>query len=202
MRKARLLSTVAATLLLTAGAASAQTMNKDEAPESRAGRAAEGAGREDRAGHEAGSKADQRKAPETTGQARPRRPKPDKSAATEKADMDKPAPKGPAAREVVRAKRRRRRAQMRRIARRNRTSAAPKSSRRSETQHHRSGRGGRFGQAVDRAAQQDHDHHQAAQGGTGASQHFGARGNARSGQRAFLSVAGGSSRDLSRVARL
>ena len=32
MRKARLLSTVAATLLLTVGAASAQTMKNDDAP--------------------------------------------------------------------------------------------------------------------------------------------------------------------------
>ena len=53
MRKARLLSTVAATLLLTVGVASAQTMNKDEAPAPRACRAAEGAGRKGSAGHEA-----------------------------------------------------------------------------------------------------------------------------------------------------
>ena len=81
MRKARLLSTVAATLLLTVGAASAQDHEEGRSARSRPGRAAERAGREGGAGHEA-RRAEGRheKAPETTGQA----PK--------ASDADKPAP--------------------------------------------------------------------------------------------------------------
>ena len=67
MRKARLLSTVAATLLLTVGVASAQTMNRDAAPTS-APAAQQKAPAEKVA---PAMKSGQIKAPETTGQASP-----------------------------------------------------------------------------------------------------------------------------------
>jgi len=67
MKTARLLSTVAATLLLTAGAASAQQLKKDEAP-ARAPAAQQNAPAEKVA---PGMKSGQIKAPETTGQASP-----------------------------------------------------------------------------------------------------------------------------------
>jgi hypothetical protein len=67
MRKARLLSTVAATLLFTVGVASAQTMNKDETT-TRAPAAQQKAPAEKVA---PAMKSGQIKAPETTGQASP-----------------------------------------------------------------------------------------------------------------------------------
>jgi hypothetical protein len=67
MRNARLLSTVAATLLLAVGAASAQDIKKDEAPV-RAPAAQQNAPAEKMA---PALQAGERKAPETTGQAAP-----------------------------------------------------------------------------------------------------------------------------------
>ena len=99
MRKASLLSTVAATLLLTVGVASAQTMNKDEAAPSRAPAAQQKAPPEKIApGIKAGEQKAgvQRKTPETTGQA-PNASDADKSRATDKGGMDKSTEKGPAA---------------------------------------------------------------------------------------------------------
>ena len=106
MRKARLLSTVAATLLLTVGVASAQTMNKDEtqtrAPAAQQKAPAEKIAPGIKAGeHKAGI---QRKAPETTGQA-PKASDADKTRATEKGDMDKSTVKGPAAKSSSEMKR-------------------------------------------------------------------------------------------------
>ena len=89
MRKSTLLSTVAAALLLTAGAATAQEMKKDAAP-APAPAAQQSAPAEKiappmKAGEK---KAETRKAPETTGQA----PKDaDKPAASDKGAMDKGA---------------------------------------------------------------------------------------------------------------
>jgi type IV secretory pathway VirB10-like protein len=85
MNKARLLSTVAAALLLTAGIASAQTMNKDEAAPNSAPAAQQKAPAEKIAPvMKPGEKKAgiQRKAPETTGQAAPKEP--------EKSEMNKP----------------------------------------------------------------------------------------------------------------
>lgn len=75
MRKARLLSTVAATLLLTVGAASAQTMKNDEAP-GRAPAAQQNAPAEKIAPAQkiAPALKAERKTPETTGQAPPKEP--------------------------------------------------------------------------------------------------------------------------------
>ena len=99
MRTARLLSTAAATLLLTVGVASAQTMNKDEAAPSRAPAAQQKAPPEKIApGIKAGEQKAgvQRKTPETTGQA-PNASDADKSRATDKGGMDESTEKGPAA---------------------------------------------------------------------------------------------------------
>ena len=98
MRKLRLLSTVAAVVLIGTAAASAQNMKNDEAP-GRAPAAQQSAPAEKvapamkRGEQKAGT---QHKAPETTGQA-PKASDADKPRATEKGDMDKPIEKGPAA---------------------------------------------------------------------------------------------------------
>jgi len=91
MNKARLLSTVAATLLLTAGIASAQTMKKDEAP-TPAPAAQQTAPAEKIAPNmKAGDKnADTQKAPATVGQT-PKASDADKTRATDKGGMDKNA---------------------------------------------------------------------------------------------------------------
>ena len=75
MRKARLLSTVAATLLLTIGAASAQTLKNDETP-GRAPAAQQNAPAEKIAPAKKTAPAlkTERKTPETTGQAPPKDP--------------------------------------------------------------------------------------------------------------------------------
>ncbi len=75
MRKARLLSTVAATLLLTVGAASAQTLKNDETP-GRAPAAQQNAPAEKIAPAQkiAPALKAERKTPETTGQAPPKEP--------------------------------------------------------------------------------------------------------------------------------
>jgi Protein of unknown function (DUF1236) len=96
MRKARLLSTVAAALLLTAGIASAQTMNKDEAAPNSAPAAQQKAPAEKVAPalKPGEQKASTKKGPETVGQA-PKASDADKPKATEKGSMDKgPAVKG------------------------------------------------------------------------------------------------------------
>ena len=96
MRKARLLSTVAAALLLTAGIASAQTMNKDEAAPNSAPAAQQKAPAEKVAPalKPGEQKASTKKGPETIGQA-PKASDADKPKATEKGSMDKgPAIKG------------------------------------------------------------------------------------------------------------
>jgi hypothetical protein len=95
MRKARLLSTVAATLLLTVGIASAQTMKNDEAP-ARTPAAQQKAPAEKVAPalKPGEQKASTKKGPETIGQA-PKASDADKPKATEKGSMDKgPAVKG------------------------------------------------------------------------------------------------------------
>jgi hypothetical protein len=93
MMKARLLSTVAATLLLTAGVAAAQTMNKDEAAPARAPAAQQNAPAEKVA---PALKSGQIKAHETTGQASPNAAEPDKNQMKKSQTMDKtgPAAKG------------------------------------------------------------------------------------------------------------
>ena len=90
MRKARLLSTVAATLLLTVGIASAQTMNKDEAAPTRAPAAQQKAPAEKVAPamKPGEQKAGTQKAPQTIGQA-PKASDADKTRATDKGAMDK-----------------------------------------------------------------------------------------------------------------
>src|ERR1035437_2801951 len=80
MRKARLLSTVAAALLLSVGAASAQPMDKDEAPAWKPGE----------------QKASTKKGPETIGEA-PKESEPDKSQMKKSQTMDKTNPASPAA---------------------------------------------------------------------------------------------------------
>jgi len=91
MRKARLLSTVAATMLLTVGVASAQTMKNDEAP-ARAPAAQQTAPAEKVAPamKPGEQKAGTMKAPETIGQA-PKASDADKTRATDKGSMDKGA---------------------------------------------------------------------------------------------------------------
>ena len=98
MRKARLLSTVAATLLLTVGIASAQTMNKDEAAPNSAPAAQQKAPAEKVAPamKPGEQKAGTKKAPETIGQA-PKASEPDKSQMKKSQTMDKASPAGPAA---------------------------------------------------------------------------------------------------------
>ena len=88
MRKARLLSTVAATLLLAVGAASAQDVKKDEAP-ARAPAAQQNAPAEKVAPtmKPGAQNAQGKKAPETTGQA----PEGDRTKASDKGAMDKGA---------------------------------------------------------------------------------------------------------------
>jgi hypothetical protein len=91
VRKARLLSTVAATLLLTIGAASAQAPKKDEAP-APAPTAQQTAPAEKIAPalKPGDKKADAKKTPETTGQV-PKASDADKTRATDKGAMDKGA---------------------------------------------------------------------------------------------------------------
>jgi hypothetical protein len=93
MMKARLLSTVAATLLFAAGTASAQTMNKDEAP-GRAPAAQQNAPAEKIAPVQKiapALKTGERKPPETTGQASPEHKAPETTGqAAPKSDMDQP----------------------------------------------------------------------------------------------------------------
>jgi hypothetical protein len=89
MRKARLVSTVAATLLLTIGAASAQDPKKDEAPA--AAPAAQQTAPAEKiapALKPGDKKADTKKTPETIGQA-PKASDGDKTRATDKGSMDK-----------------------------------------------------------------------------------------------------------------
>ena len=90
MRKARLLSTVAATLLLTVGIASAQTMNKDEAAPNSAPAAQQKAPAEKVAPamKPGEQKSGTQKAPQTIGQA-PKASDGDKTRATDKGAMDK-----------------------------------------------------------------------------------------------------------------
>jgi len=90
MKNARLLSTVAATLLLAVGAASAQDVKKDEAP-ARAPAAQQNAPAEKVA--PAMKPAQGKKAPETTGQA----PEGDRTKASDKGAMDNKKDKGAAA---------------------------------------------------------------------------------------------------------
>ena len=180
--KARLLSTVAATLLFAAGAASAQTMNKDEAP-GRAPAAQQNAPAEKIA---PSLKQGEHKMPATAGQASPEHNGP-------RNDRDK--------------RRRNPTWTSRRLGRWTRApSRTLKASERRQGEarpgNHRSRRGGWFGEAVDRAAHQDHVHHQAAQSGAGTPQRFCERRNPRAGERACLPAASGSDRGLSRMARL
>ena len=94
MKNARLLSTVAATLLLAVGAASAQDVKKDDAP-ARAPAAQQNAPAEKVAPamKPGAQNAQGKKAPETTGQA----PEGDRTKASDKGAMDKKGDKGAAA---------------------------------------------------------------------------------------------------------
>jgi len=94
MKNARLLSTVAATLLLAVGAASAQDVKKDEAP-ARAPAAQQNAPAEKVAPamKPGAQNAQGKKAPETTGQA----PEGDRTKASDKGAMDNKKDKGAAA---------------------------------------------------------------------------------------------------------
>ena len=144
MRKARLLSTVAATLLLTVGAASAQTMKNDEAP-GRAPAAQQNAPAEKIAPAQkiAPALKAERKTPETTGQAPPKEPvagQMEKDTDVKKGDeIEKGRGGDEQARRAARPEFDRSQGEVERI-------------RRERAQRdHRSGRSGRFGQAVDRA---------------------------------------------------
>ena len=97
MRKARLLSTVAAALLLSVGAASAQPMDKDEAP-ARAPAAQQNAPAEKVAPalKPGEQKASTKKGPETISEA-PKASEPDKSQMKKSQTMDKTNPASPAA---------------------------------------------------------------------------------------------------------
>lgn len=97
MRKARLLSTVAATLLFSVGVASAQTMKNDEAP-NRAPAAQQNAPAEKVAPalKPGEQKASTKKGPETISEA-PKASEPDKSQMKKSQTMDKASPAGPAA---------------------------------------------------------------------------------------------------------
>jgi len=97
MMKARLLSTVAAALLLSVGAASAQPMDKDEAP-ARADAAQQKAPAEKVAPalKPGEQKASTKKGPETISEA-PKASEPDKSQMKKSQTMDKASPAGPAA---------------------------------------------------------------------------------------------------------
>ena len=97
MKNARLLSTVAATLLLAVGAASAQDVKKDEAP-ARAPAAQQNAPAEKVA--PAMKPAQGKKAPETTGQT----PEGDRTKASDKGAMDNKKDKGAAAKDSSDAK--------------------------------------------------------------------------------------------------
>lgn len=91
MRKARLLSTVAATLLLTVGAASAQAPKKDEAPAPAPSAQMSAPAEKVAPNMKAGEKnAETHKAPETVGQA-PKASDADKTRTTNKGAMDKGA---------------------------------------------------------------------------------------------------------------
>ena len=114
MRKARLLSTVAATLLLTVGVASAQTMNKDEAAPTRAPAVQQKAPAEKVApAMKPGEQKAGVKPSQTTGQA-PKAPDADSPRASDKGAMDKGAKdkgatdktmqKGPAAKSAADSK--------------------------------------------------------------------------------------------------
>ena len=96
MKNARLLSTVAATLLLAVGAASAQDVKKDEAP-ARAPAAQQNAPAEKVAPamKPGAQNAQGKKAPETTGQA----PEGDRTKASDKGAMDNKTDKGAAAKD-------------------------------------------------------------------------------------------------------
>ena len=96
MKNARLLSTVAATLLLAVGAASAQDVKKDEAP-ARAPAAQQNAPAEKVAPamKPGAQNAQGKKAPETTGQA----PEGDRPKASDKGAMDNKRDKGAAAKD-------------------------------------------------------------------------------------------------------
>ena len=99
MKNARLLSTVAATLLLAVGAASAQDVKKDEAP-ARAPAAQQNAPAEKVAPamKPGAQNAQGKKAPETTGQA----PEGDRPKASDKGTMDnKKGDKGAAAKALI-----------------------------------------------------------------------------------------------------
>ena len=101
MKNARLLSTVAATLLLAVGAASAQDVKKDEAP-ARAPAAQQNAPAEKVAPamKPGAQNAQGKKAPETTGQT----PEGDRTKASDKGAMDNKKDKGAAAKDSSDAK--------------------------------------------------------------------------------------------------
>ncbi|MGC1973756.1 MAG: hypothetical protein WA712_20875, partial [Pseudolabrys sp.] len=98
MKNARLLSTVAATLLLAVGAASAQDVKKDEAP-ARAPAAQQNAPAGEKvapAMKPGAQNAQGKKAPETNGQV----PEGDKTKASDKGAMDNKTDKGAAAKDT------------------------------------------------------------------------------------------------------
>ena len=97
MRKARLLSTVAAALLLRVGAASEQPNDKDEAP-ARAPAAQQNAPAEKVAPamKPGEQKASTKKGPETIGQAAPNAAESDKNQMKKSQTLDKASPAGPA----------------------------------------------------------------------------------------------------------
>ena len=205
MKNARLLSTVAATLLLAVGAASAQDVKKDEAP-ARAPAAQQNAPAEKVAPamKPGAQNAQGKKAPETTGQApEGDRPKASDKSVKDKGAMDNKKDKGAAAKDSSDAKSGDMKAKTNDNTAQGATGAKSSQST-TEKDRATTGQGAAAGSAnsFDRAAHQDQHHHQAAQGGAGASQRVGAGGNPGAGERAFLSAAGGSVRGLSRVARL
>ena len=178
MRKVRLLSTAAASLLIGTAAVSAQGMKQDEAP-ARAPAAQQNAPAEKIAPamKPGENRAGDRKAPETTGQA-PKasdadkivRSAPDKGAKDKRRHGQDPATRAPPTKSPadangsvnVKSKTDKNAAQDAAGSKAN-----PVRNDRDEEHHHRPGRGRRLRQALDRAAQQDHHHHQAAEGAAG-----------------------------------
>ncbi len=200
MKKAKLLSTVAAALLFGVGAASAQGMSKDT-PE-RAPAAQQNAPAEKVA---PAMKNGDHKAPQTTGQATPDG-KSGKAKETTgqapksepKSDMGQRGPGG-APQESSPANGRRRQVEIPN----NKPAASPSTKSSSEQNRATTGQGAAGSAKLEhRAAHQDQFDHQRAEGGTGKSERVGNCRDAYPGKRARAPVTATGHRDLSGVARL
>ena len=187
VRKAKLLSTVAAALLLSAGAASAQGMSKDSTPE-RAPAAQQNAPAEKVA---PSMKGGEHKAPQTTGQATPNSGKgpqatgqatPDAKSGkarettgqSPKSDMDQRGPGS--APQAIQPRERWQKPEIQ-LGKQSGGAVHKVHHRRTAQHHHRPGRRSRFSQTHNRTAHQDHLDHQTAEGRTGKSECVGERRN-------------------------